>query len=150
MQHQLAHCLDTAVVAAGVTAAAASNLMLEPSSEDLRLLLLPLVGSMMLTGGVIMLNPNPDTRRITIGRAMVALFFGTLGPQVLAEFHPSLTSVALKPVFLLLLGGIIAGLTYILSKPFTAHLYKRADGASKSLVDKLETYVPKPPKEPES
>jgi hypothetical protein len=150
MQHQLAHCPDTAIVATGVVATAAANLMLEPSSEDLRLFLLPLIGSMVLTGGVIMLNPNPDTRRITIGRGMVALFFGVLGPQVLAEFHPTLASVAVKPVFLFLLGGLVSGLTYILSKPLTAHLYKRADGASKLLVDKLETYVPKPPKEPES
>lgn len=141
----ISHVLDTVIIAAstlvtGVTALLLADVAASPVSDaaELRLLLLPLIGSLVVSGGFIMLNPNPETRRITIGRGIFALFFGVLMPQIIGEFHPALQTLALKPVVLVLTGGMIAGVAYVLSKPFTRGMYERADRVAKKELDRLE------------
>lgn len=139
-----AHVLDTIVIAGSAFIASISTVLLAdvatPASDaaEMRLLLLPLIGSLVVSGGFIMLNPNPETRRITIGRGIFALFFGVLMPQIIGEFHPALQTLALKPVVLVLSGGMIAGVAYVLSKPFTRGMYERADRVAKKELDRLE------------
>lgn len=139
-----AHVLDTIVIAGSAFIASISTVLLAdvatPASDaaEMRLLLLPLIGSLVVSGGVIMLNPNPETRRITIGRGIFALFFGVLMPQIIGEFHPALQTLALKPGVLVLSGGMIAGVAYVLSKPFTRGMYERADRVAKKELDRLE------------
>lgn len=143
-QH-IPHCVDVLVVGITTLAATLSSAMLatvpaasEAQSIELQLLLLPLIGSLIISGGMIMLNPNPETRRVTIGRAVFALFFGVMVPQVIGLFHPGLHEVAVKPAVLVLAGGVISGLVYVLSKPFTRELYQRAEGHAKKAADALE------------
>lgn len=140
-QH-IPHCVDVVVVgiSTAITALTSSILAQAPSSEmiELQLLLLPLIGSLIISGGMIMLNPNPETRRVTVGRAVFALFFGVMIPQVIGLVHPSLNEVAVKPAVLILAGGCISGLVYVLSKPFTRELYARAEGQAKLAADALE------------
>ncbi|MES2571462.1 MAG: hypothetical protein V4710_15585 [Verrucomicrobiota bacterium] len=110
----------------------------------MRLLLLPLIGAMFMSGGMILLNPSPETRRIVIGRCFVALFFGVFTPQILGMIHPALSEMSLKPVVLILLGGVISSVAYVLSKPFTRELYERAEGVAKRQADALEQkYAPR-------
>jgi Na+/phosphate symporter len=143
-QH-IPHAVDVIVVGISTLTAALSSALLAQSpagsvaqSIELQLLLLPLIGSLIISGGMIMLNPNPETRRVTIGRAMFALFFGVMVPQVVGLLHPSLNEVAVKPAVLVLAGGVISGLVYVLSKPFTRELYQRAEGHAKKAADALE------------
>jgi len=139
------HVLDTIIIANSTFITSASALLLAETSvvpvsdmAELRLLLLPLIGSLVVSGGFIMMNPNQETRKITIGRSIFALFFGVLMPQIIGEFHPALQTLALKPVVLVLTGGLIAGVAYVLSKPFTRGMYERADRVAKKELDQLE------------
>lgn len=147
-QH-IPHCVDVVVVAISTVTAALSAVLAqapaEPSTQsiEIQLLLLPLIGALIISGGMIMLNPNPETRRVTIGRAVFALFFGVMTPQVIGLFHPTLHEVALKPAVLVLAGGCISGLVYVLSKPFTRELYSRAERHAKNAADLLEKKLPR-------
>lgn len=143
--HHFSHVLDSVIVGSTVLVSGISTVLLAQTPvsaaqdlAELRLLLLPLIGSLVVSGGFIMLNPNPETRRITIGRGIFALFFGVLMPQIIGEFHPALQTLALKPVVLVLTGGMIAGVAYVLSKPFTRGMYERADRVTKKELDRLE------------
>jgi Na+/phosphate symporter len=143
-QH-IPHAVDVIVVGISTLTAALSSALLAQApagsvaqSIELQLLLLPLIGSLIISGGMIMLNPNPETRRVTIGRAVFALFFGVMVPQVVGLLHPSLNEVAVKPAVLVLAGGVISGMVYVLSKPFTRELYERAEGHAKKAADVLE------------
>lgn len=110
---------------------------------ELQLFLLPFIGSLIISGGLIMLSPNPEERRVVIGRGIFALFFGVLVPQILGMFHPALAALSVKPVFLVLFGGLTAALAYVISKPFTRELYARSDGIAKQGADKLQKkYLP--------
>lgn len=144
MNQHLTHVLDSVVIGVTALATMASSVILDNSTQDaasrmeLQLLLLPLIGALCVSGGLIMLNPNPESRTTTIGRGIFALFFGVLGPQVLSLFHPSLAEMSVKPVFLLIVGGLTSGLVFVLSKPFTTEFYHRAGGIAKREADKLE------------
>jgi Na+/phosphate symporter len=142
--------LDACVVLGTTVAAAASSIVLsDPAVQspeqiaEMRLFLLPFIGSLITSGGLIMLNPNPEERRIVVGRCIFALFVGVLVPQVIGMIHPSLAALSVKPVFLVLGGGLAAALAYVLSKPFTRELYQRADGIAKRGADQLQDrYAP--------
>lgn len=147
-QH-IPHCVDVIVVGISTLTAALSSAVLAQAPADsvaqsieLQLLLLPLIGALIISGGMIMLNPNPETRRVTIGRAVFALFFGVLVPQVIGLFHPSLHEVTVRPAVLVLAGGCISGLVYVMSKPFTRELYSRAEGHAKKAADAIERKLP--------
>lgn len=135
--------LDSCVIAITTLATAASALILGSAEDaaqlaELKLLLLPFIGALVMSGGIIMLNPAAETRKITVGRGIIALFCGVLGPQLIGLIHPSLATLSVKPIAHIAAGGVIAGLAYILSKPFTAQLYKRADGIAAREADRLE------------
>lgn len=144
MSHPINNLIETAVTtAAGLIVVAATPLLTSEAEagipqNEMKLFLLPLIGSVCVAAFMILLNPSPDTMKITVGRAFCALFFGVMVPQVIGMVHPSLLELSLKPAVLVLSGGIIAGLTYVLSKPFTAGMYERAEGVAKRELDRLE------------
>lgn len=143
MSPSLHHVLDTVIVAVVTLSTAASTIILgsaESSDQfaEIKLLLLPFLGALIMSGGIIMLNPQIETRRIVIGRSIVALFCGTIAPQLIAVAHPSLASLSIKPIIQLAFGGLIACLAYVLSKPFTNQLYRRADGIAAREAERLE------------
>ena len=143
MHHSLHHVLDCAVLAVASITTALSGLVLatapDAQTAELQLFLLPLIGSVIVSGGMIMLNPSsPETRRIVIGRSIFALFIGVLMPQLVAGLHPWLANVTVKPALLVLVGGITSGAAYVLSKPFCAELYNRSAGSAANLANQLE------------
>ncbi|MCG3206307.1 MAG: hypothetical protein KCHDKBKB_03041 [Elusimicrobia bacterium] len=144
MQNQLHHVLDTVILGVTTSITALGGLLLastspgDPNTIELLLFVLPLIGSLIVSGGLIMLNPTPETRRIVIGRGIIALFGGVLAPQVLAMMHPSLAAVAVKPVLLCSVGGLSSAIFFVLSKPFVAQLYKRSEGIAAREAERLE------------
>lgn len=145
MQQQLHHVLDTVILAVTTASTALGGLLLASTTSgdmqhdlELQLFVLPLIGSLIVSGGLIMLNPTPETRRIVIGRGIIALFGGILAPQLLAMMHPSLAAIAVKPVLLCSVGGLASALAFVLSKPFVAQLYKRSEGIAEREAQKLE------------
>lgn len=143
MTHHIPYVLDAIVLAALGTVSAASAVVLNApadavTSAELQLFLLPFIGALVLGGGMIMLNPQPETRKIVCGRSAVAIFFGILAPQLIGAIHPNLAALSVKPVFLVLFGGLTAALSYALSWPFTRQLYAKADGIAQREADRLE------------
>lgn len=143
MTTHISHVLDTIVLGGTLIASAAASAVVDSvatptHSAELQLFLLPFIGALVLSGGMIMLNPAPETRRIVMGRSSVALFFGVLGPQIIAAIHPDLATLAVKPVFLVLFGGLWAALAYVLAAAVTREMYARADGVAKRTVAAAE------------
>lgn len=155
MPHRIHHVLETVLTAGASIMLASSATLLTtentstPEQNELKLFLLPFLGSVCVASFMILMNPNPDTRRITIGRAGFGLFFGVLIPQIIGMFHPGLLELSLRPAVLVLTGGVISGVVYVLSKPFTAGMYERAEGVAKRELDRLEEkHFPTKPTEP--
>ena len=141
LYHHLHIPVDCIVIGATTLATAVSTIILADGAnevQELRLLLLPLLGAVIISGGMVMLNPTPETRRITIGRSIFALFFGALSPSMIAAIHPALADIGLRPVALLIVGGVISALVFVLSKPFTRQMYERAESVAKREVERLE------------
>lgn len=145
MPHRIPHFLDSiAGFAASLLATASSVLITQTTTEafeasiETRLLLLPLIGGILCMGGAVFLNPNPETMRINVGRAFIGLFACVVTPQVIAMIHPGIKEVTMKPFMLLLIGGVAAGLFYIISRPLIQGLYGRSARLSETALDAAE------------
>lgn len=139
MNHPACHIADIAVVFFTVLSAAISPVVLAASpNSEVMLLLLPMLGALLASGAGILLNPQPETRRIVIGRSIIALVFGVAGPQIIGEFWPKFDAATIKPVFLLIGGFLVAGLAFLLSRPLFAQAYSRADAIAKIAADEVE------------
>lgn len=146
MPHRIYHVLEAVLGSVIMLATTASSelMLAEAQSSDvdeLRMLLLPLIGSLIMSGGMIMLNPSPETRRRTIGRAIIALFLGASMPQVIAMFHPRLAGMVEHPVLLLVSGGLISALIFILARPFVEGFYRRSERIAESQLDEVERRI---------
>lgn len=146
MPHRAYMALDSVIVTITSVTASVSGLLLGDLTpvtyrEELVILLLPLVGAMIISGGMIVMNPAQETRKIVIGRSIFALFFGALGPTIVMLIYPPIASITVKPALLLFIGGIISGLVYVLSRPFARELYDRAERVAKAQADRLEDRV---------
>jgi hypothetical protein len=106
-------------------------------AEELRLLLIPFLGSMVASGGMIMLNPNPETRRIVIGRAVFALICGATFPQILTLIFVGLQPLFAHPVILLMSGAGFSAIIYVISRPFTARLYASQEQLANAAMDRV-------------
>lgn len=108
-----------------------------PNAELLFLLLLPFIGSMIVAWLAMWMNPTAEKRQVTGARVGFALFFGTLGPSILAYFVPDKMAAAIQvPQVLVFVGGVIAFVVYILSYPFCLRQYANAKATAEALADR--------------
>lgn len=140
------HTFEGLILAVSAIATSAATMMVSERASaeqaaELQLFLLPLIGAMVMTAGAWLLNPQEEARRQTLGRCVVALFTGTMGPQAVVLFRPSLADLAVKPVFLFLVGGLLSMLAYVLAKPFFAQLYQRADKVAEKGADRIGALI---------
>lgn len=154
MTSHIPHALDILVVSTATVTAAASSVLLNEAPQttveriDLMVLMLPLIGALIVSGGCIMLNPQPETRQITIGRCAFSLLGGALGPSLAAMFWPRLAMYNVKPVFLLAGGAVVSYVLFIIIKAATSEAFSRAQRVAKELADRTEARIPgleKPP-----
>ncbi len=143
MPHPFYATLDTVVATVVTVSSALATWLLmvvspEHDVDEIRLLLVPLIGALISSGGMIMLNPTPETRRIVIGRAVFSLFLGTVTPQLCALLFTSWATFLAHPVVLLAAGGIGSIFFYALSRPFTERLYVRSRVIADIAVAKAE------------
>jgi hypothetical protein len=147
MNHPVCQISDIiAVFVTVVTATAAPLVLAAAPNSELLLLLLPLLGSLLMTGSAILLNPEIETRKIVVGRSIIALLFGVAGPHIIAMFLKSFDPTAITPVILVLVGAMVAFASYILSRPFFDQAYSRAESIAKSTADEIERRAGIPPK----
>lgn len=135
--------MDAAITSITTIATTVATIMVaqithEDSSDDLRMLLVPLIGAMIMSGGAIMLNPQEETRKIIIGRAVVGLFLGATAPGIMVAIYPAISPLVKFPAVLLFLGAAFAAMSYVLSKPFFSNFYARSDAIASRGVDAID------------
>lgn len=143
MPNRIFHTLDTCIAIITTTVTAISAWLLSAPAttggvDELQLLLVPLIGSLIASGGMIMLNPCPETRKIVIGRAVFALLFGSATPHATALVFSWAEPMTSHPVLLLVAGAVSSMVFYAISKPFTAKLYARSETIANMAERKLE------------
>lgn len=110
----------------------------EESVMAMRWFLLPLLGSMVASCGAILLNPNPEDKRVVVGRSIFSMAMGTAIPKVASliiskDTWPWLAGVYVDPAVIFMMGFFIATAVYILSRPFVQKFYDKSDGISDEL-----------------
>lgn len=143
MSHRLLEFYDTFVIGIVTICAsiAAKVLAVESATgqvDELRILMVPLVSSLISTGGLYLFNLGKEPRNIVMGRAVFALMFGASTLPVLSIFFPSWSPILERPVILLIGGGMASVLFYLLSYPITRALFNRSDGIAENLLDQAE------------
>lgn len=146
MHNRFFHVLDACVgvittVVAALSAWLLSIADIETGADELRLLLVPLIGALIASGGMIMLNPQPETRRIVIGRSVFALLGGAASPHAAAITLKWVEPMAHHPVLLLLAGAGCSIIFYAVSRPFTAKLYSRSADIAEATLRETERRI---------
>lgn len=106
-------------------------------NSDLLIFILPLLGALLMAGAAILLNPAPETRRIVIGRSIIAILFGVTTPQAIPFFHSNFDPLKTPPIILAFIGAISAFVPYMLSRPFFNQAYAKSEAVAKNLQDEL-------------
>lgn len=143
MPHRISPIIDSVVATFVVSITSILTLLMAistntPDAEELKLLLIPLIGSMIVSGGAIMLNPTLEDRKVVVGRSVVALFFGAITPQCVAIVFPNYATVLSHAVILFGFGGAAAGVVYILSRPLFEGAYRRSRVTAEFILRKGE------------
>ena len=116
---------------------------------ELRLAILPFIGSTMVALGLILINSRPETRRKVAGRAILASAFASTLPGSMALLWPSLNIITSHPLLLLDAGGLICAIAYPLAGPLVSKLFARSDKLADQVLDLAEKKVglesPNPP-----
>lgn len=113
-----------------------------PHGEELQNLLVPLVGAMISSGGMVLLYPEREARKVIIGISAFSLFFGCALPQVIPLVFEGTSKFFEHPVIQLLAGAIAALLVFVLIKPIVLNLVRRSNRLANSLLDAAENRIP--------
>ena len=147
MPHRLLALLDSAhidnlvaMLGAILTTSTASFALLAEaapgtSTDELRMLLVPILGSIIASTGAFMLRPSNEAPRKTAGRAIYSVAIGSSGPVAFSFFSDYGKQVAEHPVSLFLAGMLVTTLVYILIKPIIDKLFSTADDMSGAVID---------------
>lgn len=115
---------EIAMLATIITTAISAYLLDVSTNSELAALLLPLIGSMLGSVGWFALNPEPETRKIIVGRCIFSLVGGTLSPAIIVYSYSGLTSFFSHAAPMLMAGAVMSGAFYLLSVPVTLRAYK--------------------------
>lgn len=150
MHDRLFHAVDTlmgaiATITVSSVAAVTTTRSYDPD-DQLFQTLLPLVGVVLVAAGAVLLNPQVEKRNIVMGRAFIASFFGLISPSITIAIAPNVlpdimfwvVDVMKFPVALIGMGGVATGISYILSRPFFARAYERADAIAIEQLRRIE------------
>ncbi len=144
--------MDATISTVFLTICGATLGVLSPEASEMTLLLaVPLMGAALVTGGVLIMNPQLETKNITIGRAIFGLVIGVPGPWALTALiqywnMPALATFLKLPPLLFLAGLAMSYLAVIISWPFTRKMYERSDGIAGYGVKRLEKAAGMPEK----
>lgn len=133
----------TILLVAAVTIAASATQVLSPDATAARILILmPFIGAVVIMGGAIMLNPDVETRKVTIGRGLFGLLFGCAGPyagSALMEYWnlEGVGKLWVQPGMLLFEGATLAFIAFWLSRPFTRRFYEASDAMARHEVRRI-------------
>lgn len=119
---------------------AAFLLLYVPASrvELMEWTLLPMIGATIAAGGAFCLNTQQEVRRIVIGRCLLALMIGVVGPRLMSMVHPWVSEILSDPLLKVGAGFACGGTGYIISQPLFKRAYDRAAPIAEQLVKMAE------------
>lgn len=143
MPHRFLEVCDSIIIGVITTCAAIATRILAVESatgqvDELRILMVPMIGSLIATGGMMIFQLGKETRNVVIGRAMLALFFGTAFIPVMAVIFPSMAELLNRPLILLVGGALMSMVFYALAYPFSRGLFNRSDNIADKILDEAE------------
>lgn len=113
----------------------AADTGLSAETTEIRLLLMPLIGALVGTTGMVLLAPMREDRRRVAGRAILAVAFGAGAPVVIGITSSYGRLMAGHPVALWLVGLIVAMIIFALARAVAERLFARADDLAERIVD---------------
>lgn len=129
---------NTSIVLLAAISTVLMSVAPEADYAELKSLLVPLMGGVFICWGVILLNPEQETRRIVVGRALIGICLGCPAPQIAGYIYPAIQPFLSHAIVLMPVGGLATGVFYILSKPFFARAYYRSQFVAAAIVARGE------------
>lgn len=125
--------IATEVAVVVCTATAAATGAITTDDIDVKMLMIPFIGSLLVSAAGFLLNPKAEDPRVVFGRALIALFVGVVCTQAAAAIWPSIEALLAKPLALMAFGGVASGVGYVISRPLFEYFYKQAPALSEKI-----------------
>lgn len=143
MPHRLFEHIDSVVIGlltlvATISAQTVTSVEHTEELTELRILMVPLVSSLIATGGLYLFNIGREPRNVIMGRAVFALLFGSSFIPMLAIVFPAWEPILRRAIILLPGGATMSMVFFFLSYPFSRALNNRSRGLADNLLDEAE------------
>lgn len=112
-------------------------------SDELRLLLMPLIGAVLASFVMLMFYMEQSSRKENLGRFVAACFFGSSIPVALGSVWSWAANLVHHPVALMLTGSLTSILVFLLIKAITDKILERRDRIAEMAVDEAERRLPR-------
>lgn len=129
---------NTSIVLLAAISTVLMSVAPEADYAELKLLLVPLMGGVFTCWGAILLNPEQETRRIVVGRALIGICFGCPTPLIVGYIYSPIQSLFSHAIVLMPAGGLATAFFYILSRLLFARAYLRSRFVAAALVARGE------------
>lgn len=105
-----------------------------PANDEIKLLLMPLIGSLVATTGAYLLSPKEDTRKLA-GRSIYSVAIGTALPVTAGFVSDYGRAMAGHPVALFLVGIIATTVVFVIIRPIIDKLFARSGAIADAALD---------------
>ena len=105
-----------------------------PANDEIKLLLMPLIGALVATTGAYLLSPKEDTRKLA-GRSIYSVAIGTAFPVTVGFISDYGKSMAGHPVALFLVGIIATTVVFVVIRPIIDKLFARSGAIADATLD---------------
>ena len=110
---------------------------------EIRLLLMPLVGALVGTTGMILLAPSVEDRRRIAGRGLFSIAIGSGAPVLFGFVTDYGRAMAGHPVALFMFGIMASMVVFAVSRPLAEALFARSRGIAATVLDAGEAAITK-------
>lgn len=143
MPHRILAFCDTLIIGLVTIVSALCTQLLAVESatrqvDELRVLLIPLIGALISTGGMALFQIEKEPRNIVIGRAIFGLLFGAGFMPAMSTIFPSMAVVMERPVIMLLSGAVMSMFFYAVAYFLAKGLFRRSKSYADGLLDQAE------------
>lgn len=105
-----------------------------PANDEIKLLLMPLIGALVATTGAYLLSPKEDARKLA-GRSIYSVAIGTALPVTIGFVSDYGRQMASHPVALFLAGIIATTIVFIVIRPIIDKLFARSSAIAAAALD---------------
>lgn len=107
---------------------------LSPEAQEVRLLLMPMIGALVGATGAYLLSPKEEPRKLA-GRSIYSVAIGTALPVTFGMVSDYGKAMSTHPVALFLAGIIGTTIVFAVIKPLITKLHSRSSGLADEVLD---------------